>query len=112
MVSWVNFKHIARIEWPRVARIYSERKLSRTSPLYRETGMEKDADYTILLYNSHKGKGNTSDLLENYYRTVSPQLMRKILAIYRKDFTMFGYDPSDFLKKMYPDGSVVWNPEV
>ncbi|XP_063591440.1 carbohydrate sulfotransferase 10-like [Penaeus indicus] len=77
--------------------------------ILRETGMEKDADYTILLYNSHKGRGNTSDLLENYYSTVGPPLMRKILAIYRKDFTMFGYDPSDFLK-MYPDGSVVWNP--
>ncbi|XP_042886369.1 carbohydrate sulfotransferase 11-like [Penaeus japonicus] len=78
--------------------------------ILRETGIEKDADYTILIYNSHKGRGNTDDLLERYYRTISPQLMQKVLAIYRKDFKMFGYDPSGFLKKMYPDGSVVWNP--
>ncbi|ROT69630.1 putative carbohydrate sulfotransferase 14-like isoform X3 [Penaeus vannamei] len=78
--------------------------------ILRETGIEKDADYTILLYNSHKGRGNTSDLLENYYSAVSPKLMQNILAVYRKDFTMFGYDPSDFLKKLYPDGSVAWNP--
>lgn len=94
----------------KVVGINIERKHSQTSPIFRETGIEKDADYTILLYNSHKGRGNTSDLLENYYSAVSPKLMQNILAVYRKDFTMFGYDPSDFLKKLYPDGSVAWNP--
>lgn len=82
--------------------VHMESFLTDIRYILRESGMERDVDASLLVVNAHKGKGKTEDLLISNYATLPPEVLKKLLRLYSKDFRFFGYDPRHILEKIYP----------
>lgn len=66
------------------------------------SGLDQWVDLTLLTKNNNRGKGDTHQLLTDYYSTLEPSLLQQIIDVYRNDFRMFSYTPSDVLGRLSP----------
>ncbi|CAL4068415.1 unnamed protein product, partial [Meganyctiphanes norvegica] len=95
-ICLVNYSHI----------VLAETFIDDLRLIMRESGIDKEVDLSVMTLHSHKGKGNTSELLLENYATLRPSTLQKLINIYKNDFTVFGYDPTDFLRNLYSNDSV------
>ncbi|XP_050716915.1 carbohydrate sulfotransferase 11-like [Eriocheir sinensis] len=65
----------------------------------RASGLGQAVNATLLLKkNNNRGKGDTHQLLNDYYSTLEPPLLQQIINIYQNDFRLFNYAPGDVLR--------------
>ncbi|KAG0728945.1 SET and MYND domain-containing protein 4 [Chionoecetes opilio] len=62
----------------------------------RESGLDQRVNSMLLDKNNNMGKGDTHHLAD-YYATLEPPLLQKIIDIYWNDFRMFNYSTADVL---------------
>ncbi|XP_063858457.1 carbohydrate sulfotransferase 11-like isoform X3 [Scylla paramamosain] len=68
--------------------------------IMRASGMDQLVDMTLLTKNNNRGKGNTHSLLQQYYSTLEPSLLQKIISVYQNDFKMFNYTAGAILGRV------------
>ncbi|XP_068217687.1 carbohydrate sulfotransferase 14-like [Palaemon carinicauda] len=91
-----NYTHIAHLE------TFSE----DIKYIIRVTGIDKGVDMAKINLRQNVGKENTSKVLKKYYATLDTKTLQKIVDIYKDDFKLFGYDPSQMLKEISPNVTI------
>ncbi|XP_068206499.1 carbohydrate sulfotransferase 14-like isoform X1 [Palaemon carinicauda] len=70
------------------------------------TGIDKGVDMAKISLRQNVGIGNTRKVLKKYYSTLDAKTLQKIVDIYKDDFKLFGYDPSQMLKEISPNVTI------
>ncbi|XP_071516116.1 carbohydrate sulfotransferase 11-like [Panulirus ornatus] len=97
-VCYVNYTSI----------VHMETFLTDLKYVFAMSGLDEAADLSVLTRNSHKGHGNTKELLISYYSALGPKLLQLIVNVYKDDFYLFDYDPTEFLGKVSPNVTINW----
>lgn len=93
-VCFVNYTHI----------VLGETFLEDIKLIMRESGIDVEKYISVLEDNSNKNKNiDTSAAMARSYATLSPSTLQKLINMYKYDFIIFGYSPTEFLKNIYPD---------
>ncbi|KAK4312897.1 hypothetical protein Pmani_015721 [Petrolisthes manimaculis] len=74
----------------------------------RKTGLISEIDEGFLQKGKHEGRGNTQALLVSFYSKLEPSLLEQITQVYRRDFILLGYDPTNFLHLISPNTTINW----
>ncbi|KAK3888297.1 hypothetical protein Pcinc_007636 [Petrolisthes cinctipes] len=97
-ICQINYTHVIRME------TFTEDLLT----LMWMTGMDQKTHKTHLKRHANRSPVDTSQILVENYSKLKPEVLSKIIHIYKYDFILLGYDPSELLNQISPHVEIKW----